>query len=81
VSRPQDGETAGAEAPTVLLRGRPTAAEAAAVLVALTAVSQENASAAASAVRGQSLWNSRMRAARPPLAPGPGAWRASRLPR
>ena len=65
-----------------IVAGHPTPEEAAAVTVVLTAV------AAAAAARPQpgadgtrSAWSDRSRMLRPTVSPGPGAWRASALPR
>jgi Acyl-CoA carboxylase epsilon subunit len=65
-----------------IVAGHPTAAETAAVTVVLTAL------ASAAAVAGQrdagghrSAWSDRSRLLRPAVSAGPGAWRASALPR
>jgi len=71
--------TAPAEQPALrIVRGEPTPEELAALVVVLA-----GRSAASSSVTGEPrpLWRSRGRNVRPPLAPGPGAWRASALPR
>jgi hypothetical protein len=65
-----------------IVAGHPTPAETAAVLVVLTAV----ASAAAAGTQSgpgshRSAWSDRSRLLRPAVSPGPGAWRASALPR
>jgi hypothetical protein len=80
VSRERDvsGEKAP-RPPLRLVRGAATPEEVAALLAVLSA-------AAASqdpdpAPRPRSGWSSREHAVRRPLAPGPGAWRASALPR
>ncbi|MGB3761758.1 MAG: acyl-CoA carboxylase subunit epsilon [Ornithinimicrobium sp.] len=63
----------------VTVSGRPTPAETAVVVVVLSMMTpQESASPSP---RSHSLWNSRGRAARPRLAPGPGAWQGSVSPR
>ncbi len=60
-----------------IVRGEPTDAEVAAVVVALTA----RAGGAATPAPPRSLWRSRSRNIRPAVSPSPGAWRASGLPR
>ncbi|MGB7449662.1 MAG: acyl-CoA carboxylase subunit epsilon [Ornithinimicrobium sp.] len=67
--------------PEVIVTGHPSPEQTAALVLVLATVSQAQASAPGATTRQHSLWNSRSRAARPPLRPGPGAWRASRLPR
>ncbi|MBU6310932.1 MAG: hypothetical protein KGN38_00210 [Actinomycetales bacterium] len=62
----------------VVIRGNPTAAEVAAVVAALTVMRETRAKAAR---RRRSLWSLPSRQTRPRLSPGPGAWRASALPR
>ncbi|HKJ12627.1 MAG TPA: acyl-CoA carboxylase epsilon subunit [Ornithinimicrobium sp.] len=76
---PSQGPTE--DGPDILITGRPSAAETAAVVAALVAVSQAPAGDRPSVSEQRSLWNSRIRATRPPLSPGPGAWQATRLPR
>jgi hypothetical protein len=72
-----------AEPPALsIVAGNPTPAETAAVLVVLTAV----ASAAAAGTQPgpgahRSAWSDRSRLLRPAVSAGPGAWRASALPR
>ena len=63
-----------------VVRGEPTDEE----LAALVAVVAARAAAAAGADDGvapRSLWRNRSRNIRPAIGPGPGAWRASGLPR
>ena len=65
-----------------IVSGNPPPAETAAVLVVLTAV----ASAAAAGTQPdpgahRSVWSDRSRLLRPAVSAGPGAWRASALPR
>jgi hypothetical protein len=62
-----------------VVRGEPTAAELAAVIVVLTAKAGQAATAAA-AGPAPSQWSARSRQMRQQLSPGPGAWRASALP-
>jgi hypothetical protein len=61
-----------------VLRGEPTPDELAAVLVVLA--SREQAQSAEPA-KGPALWSSPAQTLHAPLFPGPGAWRASGLPR
>jgi acyl-CoA carboxylase epsilon subunit len=66
--------------PTPLLRvvrGQPTAEEAAALAVVLTA---KLAARPAQDRRPRGGWADRARALRAPLTPGPGAWRRSQSP-
>ncbi|MGB3257136.1 MAG: acyl-CoA carboxylase subunit epsilon [Ornithinimicrobium sp.] len=72
-------ETSAAGGPSVTISGRPTRAETAAVVVVLSMMSPPES--ASPAPRSHSLWNSRGRAARPRLSPGPGAWQGSVSPR
>jgi hypothetical protein len=62
-----------------VVRGEPTAAELAAVIVVLTARAGRAATTAAPD-RVPSVWSARSRQMRQPLWPGHGAWRASALP-
>ena len=80
MSTDENTETAPGS-PEVMLSGHPSAAEAAAVVVALAAVGASSGAPRGSSGGSGSWWNSRSRAARPPLTPGPGAWRASQMPR
>ncbi len=81
----EDVGTGAGAAPgqTPLLRvvhGEPTAEELAALVTAVAA----RAGAAAQPTSTQqpvSAWRDRSRSMRQPLPPGPGAWRASALPR
>jgi hypothetical protein len=70
-------EADGPVAPPVLsvVRGHPTDEELAAVLTVLSSLS----SGAAESARPKEVsgWAAYWRAARAPLSPGPGAWRAS----
>ena len=75
----------GEQAPPLLrvVRGDPSPEELAAlvtVLAARSAAARAAAAAAAPPAR-RSMWASRSRLVRPPLAAGPGAWRASAFPR
>jgi len=63
-----------------VVRGEPTAEELAA-LVAVLAARQRAAEAGPGDTRPRSQWRNRARNIRPPIGPGPGAWRASGLPR
>jgi hypothetical protein len=62
-----------------VVRGEPTAAELAAVIVVLTARARQARPASPPAAM-PSQWSARARQMRPQLAAGPGAWRASALP-
>ncbi len=63
-----------------VVRGVPTPAELAAVVVVLAArAAAQTAGPATPQPRSQ--WAARERLMRPPLSAGPGAWRASALPR
>ena len=69
--------------PHPLLRvvsGDPTPDELAALLTVLAARSS-NGRGGAGAASKRSLWAARSRQVRPAVGPGPGAWRASSLPR
>ncbi len=61
-----------------VVRGEPTAAELAAVVVVLS--SRPGPAAAGPRQAGRN-WAARSRLVRDPLSSGPGAWRASALPR
>ena len=74
----------GAPEPPALsiVAGHPTAEETAAVTVVVTALAAAAASRPQPAPDGtRSAWSDRSRMLRPPVTPGPGAWRASALPR
>ena len=60
-----------------VVRGEPSAEELAALVTVLAA----RAAAPRPPDRHRSLWRDRSRNIRPPLGAGPGAWRASGLPR
>jgi hypothetical protein len=62
-----------------VVRGEPTAAELAAVVVVLSAWAARRGPAA-TARRVPSQWTAKSRQMRPQLSAGPGAWRASALP-
>jgi hypothetical protein len=61
-----------------IVSGQPTPEETAAVTVVLTALLSQPATEARP---GPSQWSARSRFLRAPVTPGPGAWRASALPR
>ncbi len=63
-----------------VLRGAPTAGELAAVVVVLRAAAGRGSGLAAPAA-ARSQWAARSRLVRSPVLAGPGAWRASALPR
>ena len=62
----------------LVVRGGATPAEVAAVVAAVAAL---RAAIDPPARKPRSLWSLPSRQTRPPLSPGPGAWRASALPR
>ncbi|MBO0877231.1 MAG: acyl-CoA carboxylase subunit epsilon [Pseudonocardia sp.] len=65
-----------------VVRGEPDDAELAALTAVLAAAaSAPPARAGAEDDRGRNFWTDREAALRRPLYPGPGAWRASTLPR
>jgi hypothetical protein len=65
-----------------IVAGHPTAEETAVVTVVLTALASAAAAGTQAGPGGQrSEWSDRSRMLRPPVSPGPGAWRASALPR
>jgi hypothetical protein len=65
-----------------VVAGTPTDEELAAVLAVLGAVQAQAAAAtAARPASRRSAWSARSRLLRSPVAAGPGAWRASALPR
>lgn len=66
------------ERPSLRITGGATPEEVAAVVAVLAAAQGAHDGMRS---RRRSLWNSRARAARPRLSPGPGAWRGSALPR
>jgi hypothetical protein len=69
---------AGPRPALTIVRGEPTAAELAALIVVLAGRPRP---AGLQARRRASEWAARRRLMRPELAAGPGAWRASALPR
>jgi acyl-CoA carboxylase epsilon subunit len=72
-------EQAAAQPPPLrLVHGDATPEEVAALLAVLSAAA---AAPEDPAPKPRSQWASRERAVRRPLTPGPGAWRASALPR
>ncbi len=75
-----DTSTDGATPPPVLcvVRGNPSPEDLAVIAAVLSAASQEAGSTADPAPVG--TWAAYWRQARPPLRPGPGAWRASARP-
>ena len=62
----------------LVIRGGATPGEVAAVVAAIASLRAELDQPAR---RPRSLWSLPSRQTRPPLSPGPGAWRASALPR
>jgi hypothetical protein len=63
-----------------IVRGEPTAEEITALIAVLRARARA-AGGAGRAAKRPSAWADRSRLVRRPLAPGPGAWRSSALPR
>jgi hypothetical protein len=61
-----------------IVRGEPTEAEVAALVTVVAALGTGTGTAAAPP---RSQWRNRARNIRPAIGPGPGAWRASGLPR
>jgi hypothetical protein len=77
-----DGTLAGQPSPLLtVVRGKPTAAELAALTVVIGAVARRSSQRPGLARPRASQWAARDRMVRPPLAAGPGAWRARALPR
>ncbi|HXB47384.1 MAG TPA: acyl-CoA carboxylase subunit epsilon [Streptosporangiaceae bacterium] len=75
-----DSQVQPAPVPEVrVVRGEPTTAELAALIVVLGARSNSSAQAAVSQPR-RSRWAARDRLIRQPVAAGPGAWRSSAQP-
>ncbi len=64
-----------------VVRGEPTAAELAALTVVIGAAARRGSQRPAAQRPAGSRWAARDRMVRPPVAAGPGAWRASGLPR
>jgi hypothetical protein len=67
-----------------VVAGQPTAEELAAVIITLTALSARATEAAGSAAPNaapRSAWSASSQLMRDPVTAGPGAWRASALPR
>ena len=62
-----------------VVKGAPDDAELAAVVTVVAALAGRGGTTGAGPPR--SLWRDRHRSIRPPIGPGPGAWRASGLPR
>lgn len=84
MTRPgEPGEPASDGRPFLrVVRGNPTTEELAAITIVLAA--RARAAAAQSAVStpaASSVWSARSRLLREPVAPGPGGWRRSALPR
>lgn len=73
--QPQEAKLSG-----ITISGGATPEEIAAIMVLLSASGGSDDSQA-STRRPRSLWNSRARAARPRLSPGPFAWQGSAMPR
>jgi hypothetical protein len=79
-SGPEGADGNGRRRAIQIVRGEPSDLEIAAVvsaLVAAASVAHENPNGRTA----RSQWRNRARNIRPPLGAGPGAWRASGLPR
>jgi hypothetical protein len=80
VSEDTPDEAAAPQRPALrIVRGDPTPEEVAALTVVLAAAS--GGSGEPEDTGPASVWNERESLVRRPLTPGPGAWRASALPR
>jgi hypothetical protein len=79
-SRSSTERESGSPPALTIVSGQPTPEETAAVVVVLTALAGHAASAPADPPT-PSQWSARSRFMRAPVTPGPGAWRASALPR
>jgi Acyl-CoA carboxylase epsilon subunit len=77
------GEPSAGQARPLLtvVRGEPTAAELAAVTVVIGALAGRASQRPARQREGGSRWAAMDQLVRAPLSAGPGAWRASALPR
>ncbi|HEX4361292.1 MAG TPA: acyl-CoA carboxylase subunit epsilon [Pseudonocardia sp.] len=64
-----------------VVRGEPDDAELAALAAVLAVAAASGEPAEPGSTRRTSFWTDRQAALRQPLYPGPGAWRASTLPR
>jgi hypothetical protein len=64
-----------------VVRGNPSAEEVAALVVVLARARRAPTALVTAGPGGRSEWSSRSRMLRTPLERGPGAWRASALPR
>ncbi len=74
------GAEEGAGRPVLrVVKGSPDDAELAALVTVVAALAARGS--AATTPRTRSLWHDRHRNIRPPIGPGPGAWRASGMPR
>jgi hypothetical protein len=82
-ARGAGAEQAADETPPLVsvVRGEPTAAELAALAVVIDALVRYGSQPSAAERPGGSRWAAREQLMRPQLRPGPGAWRASALPR
>jgi hypothetical protein len=79
-ARPYHGPAAGRpHQPDLSVGGNPSAAELAAVVAVLAGAARLTGAPAAGAARSE--WPAASRRVRAPLAPSPGGWRASALPR
>jgi Acyl-CoA carboxylase epsilon subunit len=77
-----DGAPAAQVRPLLtVVRGEPTAAELAALTVVIGAMARRSSQRPGAEQASTSQWAARDRMVRPLVAAGPGAWRASALPR
>lgn len=72
---------AGSRRLLTIVRGEPTAAELAALTVVVDALVRRRSQQPAPDRLAGSRWAAKDQMMRPQLRPGPGAWRASALPR
>jgi hypothetical protein len=77
----EPGTGPGSQPLLTVIRGEVTAAELAAVTVVIGALTGRAGQSPAAGHTRSSSWAAKGRALRPQLHPGPGAWRASALPR
>jgi len=82
-AEPPATQSAAADSQPLLavVRGEPTAAELAALAVVVDALVRRASQRAAPDRAAGSRWAARQQLMRQQLRPGPGAWRASALPR
>ncbi|MGB3830143.1 MAG: acyl-CoA carboxylase subunit epsilon [Ornithinimicrobium sp.] len=81
MNTPPSDSGSGSGQPVVRIAGHPSDVEVAVVIAVLGLLDAAAPGRSPHEHQRRSLWNSRGRAARPRLAPGPGAWAGSVLPR